>query len=244
MNTNDTARRLSLGFAAALAAASMNSFAAQPLLTDDTVTQGTGRWRLELSGADAELANGADSEVYRGVLSYGLGETADVQAGAPWYRSGEDGVGDTAVALKWRFYQSGALSFALKPGLTVPTGDERDGHGAGRVGWGVRGIMSWTPGAVSAHAHVGHRRNENKLNQRVSLNELAMAVGYQVDSVRFVGELTRETNPVPGGRTIRYSTLGVIWLASRNFDLDAGWRQGHGGAPEDEALLLGATVRW
>jgi len=27
-------------------------------------------------------------------------------------------------------------------------------------------------------------------------------------------------------------------------DLDIGWRNGNGSAPIDEALLIGATVRW
>jgi hypothetical protein len=153
-------------------------------------------------------------------------------------------VSDTAVALKWRFYERGALSFAFKPGLLLPTGDEQEGRGTGELNWGLRGIVSWVPGAVSVHAHLGYRSNENRLGQRESLNGLAAAVGYQIDSVRFVGELASETNPVRGGSDVRYSTIGVIWLVSRNLDLDAGWREGHGGAPEDEALMIGATIRW
>lgn len=241
MNTKCTARALLCCFAAAC----VNAYAAQPLITDDTRTQGPQRWRLELEGTEAEQrGTGADIERYQGILSYGLAETLDVLGGTPWYRSGEDGIGDTLVALKWRFYERGALSFALKPGLFLPTGDEDDGHGTGDMNWGLRGIASWTPGAISAHAHLGYRSNENELGQRDSLTELAAAVGYQIGSLRFVGELTGETNPVHGGDTIRYSTIGVIWLVSRNLDVDAGWRQGHGGAPEDDALLLGATIRW
>lgn len=244
MNTNGTARSISLVFAAALAAIGVGAQAAQPLITDDTVTQGTGHWRLELSGYDGDLAGGGDIEYYRGIVSYGLGQTLDLQFGAPWYRSGEDGVGDTAVGLKWRFYERNALSFALKPALSLPTGDEHDGHGTGKPNLGLRGIVSWTPGAISAHGHVGYRSNENKLGQRESLDEYAAAVGYQISSVRFVGEMTSEANPVRGGDRIRYSTLGVIWLATRDLDVDAGWRQGHGGAPEDDLFTIGATIRW
>ena len=245
MNTNGTAGWISLGFAAALAAVGISAQAAQPLITDDTVTQGTGQWRLELSGYDGDLAGGGDIEYYRGILSYGLGETLDLQAGVPWYRSGEDGIGDTAIGLKWRFYQRGALSFAFKPALSVPTGDETDGHGTGKVNWGLRGIASWLPGgAISAHAHMGYRQNDNRLGQRESLTEYAAAVGYQISSVRFVGEVTTQTNPAHGGDQIRYSTIGVIWLATRNLDVDAGWRQGHGGAPEDDLFTIGATIRW
>jgi hypothetical protein len=245
MNTKHSAGWTARSFAAALAAFGVQAHATLPLITDDTRTQGAGRWQLELSGTDAKVRDTrADLERYDGQLSYGLGETVDLEVGAPWYRSGEDGVGDTAVALKWRFLERGPLSFGLKPGFTVPTGDERDGHGTGRVTWSLRGILSYQPGAISAHAHAGYRRNENKLGQRESLQELAASIGDQLDTVRFVGELTRETNPVRGARTVRYSTLGAIWSATRDVDLSAGWRQGHGGAPIDEALILGATLRW
>jgi hypothetical protein len=43
---------------------------------------------------------------------------------------------------------------------------------------------------------------------------------------------------------VRYSTIGAIWSLTRDLDLDIGWRQGNGSAPLDEALLLGAAVRW
>lgn len=245
MNTKLAGHGLLKGCAAALAAAAMHANAAQPLITDDTRTQGTQRWQLEVQGLDADGRRGAgDLERYDGTLSYGLTENADVEVGAGWIRSGKDGVSDTSVAVKWRFLERPTLSFALKPGFTAPTGDERDGHGTGRVTWGLRAIVSWDPGAISAHGHVGYRRNENKLGLRESLHEAAAAIGYQVDKVRFVAEAARETNPVPGGGTIRYTTLGAVWLATRDVHLDAGWRQGHGGAPIDDALLIGATLRW
>jgi hypothetical protein len=49
---------------------------------------------------------------------------------------------------------------------------------------------------------------------------------------------------VPGAGTVRYTTVGAIWSMTRDVDLDIGWRNGNGSAPVDEALLLGATVRW
>ena len=88
MNTKLAGIRWLQGFAAALAAAGLQAHAAQPLITDDTVTQGTQRWRLEIEGLDADGRRGAgDLERYDGVLSYGLSETADVQIGAGWIRS-------------------------------------------------------------------------------------------------------------------------------------------------------------
>jgi hypothetical protein len=240
MNTKLAAALLPFCLAAAL-----DAHAAHPLITEDTGTQGAGRYQLEVSAEEREeRATRRDIEVVTGVLSYGIGETADVQAGVPWYRSGPDGVGDASLDLKWRFFERSAWSLALKPGITLPTGDERDGRGTGKLTWGSLLVVSYAPGAIAVHAHAGYRRNENKLGERETLRQLAAAATYRVGDVRFVGELTRETNPVPGGGTVRYTTLGAIWSMTRDVDLDIGWRNGNGSAPVEEALLLGATVRW
>lgn len=240
MNTKLAAGLLVSGMTAAI-----NAHAAHPLITEDTGTQGAGRYQLEVFAEEFKLrSTGRKEDVYTGVLSYGIGETADVQLGLPWYRTGPDGVGDASLDLKWRFFRRNAVSLALKPGFTLPTGDERDGRGTGKLTYGSLIIVSWEPGAIAVHAHAGFWRNENKLGERESLRQLAAAATYQVSNVRFVGELTRETNPVPGGGTIRYSTLGAIWGMTRDVDLDIGWRQGNGSAPVDEALLIGATLRW
>ncbi len=240
MNTKLAAGVLSFCFAA-----SIEVQAAHPLITEDTGTQGAGRYQLEVFGEELEeRGTRRDIQVYTGVLSYGVAETVDVQVGVPVFRDGPDGVGDASLDLKWRFFQRNAVSLALKPGITVPTGDERDGRGTGKFTYGSLIIVTYEPGAIALHAHAGFWRNENKLGERESLRQLAAAATYQVSNVRFVGELTRETNPVPGGGTIRYSTLGAIWGMTRDVDLDIGWRQGNGSAPVDEALLIGATLRW
>lgn len=240
MNTKLAAGLLPLCLAVAL-----DAQAAHPLITEDTGTQGAGRYQLEVFAEELEeRGTRRDIEVWSGVLSYGVGETADVQVGIPVYRDGPDGVGDASLGLKWRFLERNAWSLALKPGITVPTGDERDGRGTGKVTWGSLIIVSYAPGAIAVHAHAGFWRNENKLGERESLRQLAAAATYRIGDVRFVGEFARETNPAPGGRTVRYSTIGAIWSMTRDVDLDIGWRNGNGSAPIDEALLIGATVRW
>lgn len=237
--------KLAAGLAPLFLAAALDAQAAHPLITEDTGTQGAGRYQLEVFAEQLEdRATRRDIDVWTGTLSYGIGETADVQVGAPFYHNGSDGVGDTALNLKWRFFERNAWSLALKPGITVPTGDESDGHGTGKLTWGSLIIFSYAPGAIAVHAHAGYWRNENKLGERESLRQLAAAATYRIGNVRFVGELTRETNPVPGGGTVRYSTIGAIWAMTRDVDLGIGWRDGNGSAPVDDALLLGATVRW
>lgn len=230
---------------ACLALAAAELHAAHPLITEDTGTQGKGRWQLEVFGEDGrERASGARLEEYGAVLSRGIAENADLQFGLPWVQRPGSGPGDASLDLKWRFFEKDALSLGLKPGLTLPTGDEGEGRGTGRVTWGALFILSYEPGPLALHAHAGYRRNRNELGERESLRQIATAATYRLGDVRLVGELARETNPVPGGGTARYTTLGAIWSVTRDFDLDAGWRTGQGGAAVDDLFLLGATWRW
>lgn len=178
------------------------------------------------------------------MLSDGIADTADLQFRMLWIASGAKGNGDASLDLKWRFYEKDALSLGLKPGLTLPTGDDGEGRGTGRVTWGALFILSYEPGPLALHAHAGYRRNRNKLGERESLRQLAGAATYRIGNVRLVGELARETNPDPAGSTARYATLGAIWSVTRDFDLDIGWRSGRGGAALDDVFLLGATCRW
>lgn len=220
--------------------AAMPAHAAHPLITEDTSTQGAGHRQLEALGEQAR-GDGSREEAYTGVFSYGAGEAADAQLVMPVSR---DGVGDVGLDLKWRFYERGPLSFALKPDLTLPTADAGAGRGAGKATWGSLIIVSYAPGALALHAHAGWRRNENKLGERESLSQLAVAATYRLADVRLVGELVRGTNPAPGGRSVRTATAGAIWLVGRDLDLDIGWRRGYAGAAGDRTLLLGVTSRW
>jgi len=245
MNSKQVRHLLACSVSGALAICAAGAQAAHPLIAEDTGTQGAGGHQVEVFAEDLKASgSGRRSELYAGVLSYGIADTADLQLGVPWIRDSGSGIGDVSLDLKWRFFNRDALSFALRPGITLPVGNESAGRGSGKTTWGTQLIASYAPGAIALHAHAGYRRNENKLGERVSLHQVAAAATYRVGDVRFVGELTRETNPVPGGRTVRYSTLGAIWLMTRDVDLDIGWRQGNGGAPVDEALLLGVAVRW
>lgn len=115
---------------AACVLAARGAHATHPLISEDTGTQGRGRWQLELNGE--RTRDRVDDATVQGkqaaaVLSYGFAENADLQAGLPYREDGtERGFGDASIDVKWRFYESGPLSLGLKPGVTLPTGrDER-----------------------------------------------------------------------------------------------------------------------
>ena len=106
--------------------------AAHPLITEDTGTQGKGRWQLEAFGEEGrERATGTRLKQVGAVLSHGIAGSTDLQFGLPWIASGAHGIGDASLDLKWRYFEKDALSLGLKPGVTLPTGNQGAGRGTG-----------------------------------------------------------------------------------------------------------------
>ena len=152
---------------------------------------------------------------------------------------------DTALDLKWRFYESGALSFALKPGVTLPTGEEDQGRGSGEATWGALVIASYELQRWAFHGHAGYRRNRNRLAERESLWQLAGALWFEATpALDLIVDVSFDRNPDPGSsRELRQTVLGVIYGVAQDVDLDAGIRRGNDPAI-DRALLFGVTLRW
>jgi len=135
---------------------------AHPLITDDTGTNGKGKFQLELNGEvswDKEKSGGItvkEKGYEAGIaVSAGILDTLDIVCGIPyqWNRtkedgaivSDEDGISDIGVELKWRFFEQNGFSFALKPGFTIPSGNEDKGLGTGKAGYGITFIATKVP---------------------------------------------------------------------------------------------------
>ena len=233
----------------ALGLAALPAFGAHPLITEDTGTQGKGGWQLEVNGE--RYKDTVEDETSRGkqasaVLSYGVTEKADLQVGLPYQDNGvERGKGDVAIDLKWRFYESGPLSLGLKPGITLSTGDEERGLGAGRTTWGTLAIVSYDVEGAALHTHAGYRHNDNVHGLRKSLWHLSAALWWKAtEALKVVGDLSYDTNPDPTSDTlVRQWVFGLIYSVTKNFDLDVGYRRGNDPAI-DRAYMAGVTLRW
>lgn len=232
--------------------------AAHPLVTEDTGTQGGGRFQLEINAESTR--DRAGGVLVRGfqpaaAITYGLLDNLDVQLGRPYLRQVTDPGGangvvkgglDTSLDFKWRFFEKDALSLGLKPGITFATGDEQRGLGNGRSTAGALLIASLEQARFALHAHAGWRRNSNNVGQREQIVQLAAAAVFKATGdLRLILDLSRTTNPDPAvGTSIRYATLGLIHSPLENLDLDLGWRRAVGQPAIDRSLMFGATVRW
>ena len=256
--------------ASALMLCSTPLFAAMPLQTDDTGTQGKGHSQIEIgfeSASDKETEAGVSCKTTGGAvsatLSYGLTDTIDLVTGFPleWYTkkengvkvTDENGIGDLALQIKWRFYEmpDSGFSLALKPGITIPTGDEEKGLGTGKLSGNVTLIATREAKLATFHFNLGYSRNEYKLDEasessRKNIWHTSVAAELNVtDKLRAVGDLGIETASEKDSNTDPAWILGgFIYEVADNADLDLGIRGGLNDAETDTTLLAGVTMRF
>jgi len=107
------------------------AFGAHPLITDDTGTQGNGKFQVEINGEysfdkekEEDITVRKKASELSVTLSYGITDTIDIVAGIPyhWIRvkedsnlaADEDGIADISLEAKWLFFEKdGLLSLAL-----------------------------------------------------------------------------------------------------------------------------------
>jgi hypothetical protein len=244
------------------------AFAAHPLITDDTGTQGKGKFQLEVNGEignDRETFDGIESKEHAGELaaafSAGVTDDVDIVVGFPWawVRSKEDsavvsdgnGPGDVSLEAKWRFFQKGGFSLALKPGMTIPTGNEDRGLGNGRISYGAALIASQEWERFFVYANAAYTHNEFKLDadretNRADIWHASVAAGVDVvKNLTLVANTGMETNSDRGSDTWPAFILGgAIYSVTENFDVDLGIKVGLNDPETDLAALAGIAWRF
>lgn len=234
------------------------ALAAHPLITDDTGTQGKGKFQLEVNGEfsrDSDRGTVTKVTGLGATLSYGIIDNLDAAVGLPYQSirvtSGdgtfcENGLSDIDLCLKWRFYETEGMSLALKPGITLPTGDEDKGLGTGRATYSLFFIATKELQPLTFHLNLGYIRNENKFDAQRDLwhASLASEIGVARD-LRLVGNIGIE-------RTVEkdsdvhpaFILAGLIYGVAGNFDIDAGIKFGLNRAEADYTLLAGIAWRF
>lgn len=227
-------------------------FAGYPLITDDAATQGMGNFQLELNGEysrDREGGTKEDSTSIETVLTYGFADTLDLVLTLPFEhvrvresgaRSTHYGLSDISVELKWRFLEDSGWALAIKPGVSLPTGDHHEGLGAGRASPTFFFITSKELEPWAFHFNAGYIRNENRVDERTDLWHASLASELKVlEGLKLVGNVGAERSPDPGRGTPSVFILGgVIYSVLENLDLNIGVK---GGLTRSEADL---SIRW
>ncbi|MBE0599589.1 MAG: transporter [Desulfuromonadales bacterium] len=237
--------------------------AAHPLVTDDTGTAGRGGVLVELNsefGFDREKIEGVRIRERGGetalVATYGISDALDLVLGIPyqWSRSKEDGVvvgeedglADLSVEAKWRFLEGSLGSLALKPAISLPTGEEEKGLGNGRVSYGLTLIASREFEPVDLHLNLGYAINEFRLkadredNRREIWHASLAAVRKLTDRIDLVGNIGVERNGAHGdNRHPAFVLGGLIYSVNETLALNFGVKAGLNRAETDLTVLAG-----
>jgi hypothetical protein len=245
-----------------------SSFAAHPLITDDTGTQGKGKFQVEVNielNYDREKEGGVRTKETGGeigtLLSYGILDNIDIVLGAPfqWFKIKEDsnltsresGISDLSLEVKWRFYEIDGLSFAVKPGITFPTGNEKKGLGNGRPSFGLTFITTKELGAWAFHFNLGYTRNEYQLREDKEANRkdiwhVSLASEVEVvKNLKLVGNIGIERNPEKASsRHPAFILGGLIYSITENIDINIGVKGGLNKPETDLTILPGMAFRF
>lgn len=233
-------------------------YAAHPLITDDTGTQGKGKFQLEVNGEygrDKDEGVTTKTTQAASTLTYGISDPLDIILGIPYQhmktedagnKNKTDGISDVTLEMKWRFYEKDGLSFALKPGVTLPTGDDEKGLGSGKTTYHLFLITTQEIKPWAFHLNLGYIRNENKNDERKNIWHASLAATVEVvKNLKIVGNLGIESDADKTSNNHPAFILGgLIYSLSENLDLDLGVKGGLTKSETDYSVLAGITFRF
>ena len=247
-----------------LAGLSSPALALQPLITDDTGTQGSGGNQLEFSLSEARAKSDGNTDRTRSVpvvYTRGLSESLDVYVGAgySWLRpdnpgSNVNGATNPSLGAKWRFYENeeSGSSLALKPEIIFPvsSGREIDGLGTGKTSGNLTLIYSQDVpfGAVHVNAGVGRARyRDSEINPDATTSRFSIAPVWDVSEQWKLALDVGTESARAAGDTVRsnYVELGAIYSPGKDLDLAVGLiRARNNESPETTTYTATAGLTW
>lgn len=228
------------------------------MITDDTGTQGLSGIEIEASG---EYGYDNEDNVKEYATEAGLNaaigiyETIDIVLYLPyqWIKtrntvsdSFEHGLGDMSCEFKWLFINKGPFSFALKPGLIIPTGDESKELGTGKTGYSTFFISSFDKNPLALHFNAGYIRNNNDAGDFENIWHISMAGEYALtESFSVVANIGCDRNPSKDDNTVpAYLLGGFVFTLNELLDIDAGLKWGFTKPETDISILAGLTMHF
>lgn len=247
-----------------LALASSATLAFQPLLTDDTGTQGDGGNQIELAYNRDRLK--MDGSLTRTttvplVFTRGVSETLDFFVGTSHVRmrnsdpdTSVSGMGNPVLGLKWRFHENEAsgTSLGLKPEVALPISAKReaDGLGTGKSSPTLTLIATQIVpfGAIHANAALGRNRyRENSGNPQATIRRFSIAPVWDVaEQWKLAFDIGTQRERADGQSTrSHFVEFGAIYSPSSDLDFALGFiRQSANADPKAITRSLQAGVTW
>lgn len=213
---------------AALATLSSVASAFQPLITDDTGTQGAGGNQLEFSYNGDQVEQGGVTTRGKAlplVYTRGLTDTLDV-----FVQANEGGSGNPSFGLKWRFYENeeSKTSLGVKPEVRYPLNPRGEPSRAQeRTTHGVTAILTQEVGFGAIHANLFSGQDTFRDSTgfpRITTTRFSVAPVWDVtDQLKLALDIGAEHARSAGATTVSNITeLGLIWSPNKDVDIAAG----------------------
>ena len=254
---------IAFGFALSVAGA---AHAFQPLVTDDTGTQGAGGNQVEVAyNRTVDKAAGERAVTHEVPIVYtrGITEALDLYIGVVGQRleppppaSSERGWGNTALGVKWRFYENDAakLSLALKPEVRLPVAErrERRGLGTARATYAVGLLATQETGFGAVHANLAVERVDyadpalDAAERRTRYRASIAPVWDVTERWKLALDAGWITQPDPAERRyLAYGEIGAIYAPMKDLEFALGViRNFRDGAVRTTQATVGLTWRF
>jgi hypothetical protein len=247
-----------------LATLSSAALALQPLITDDTGTQGAGGKQVEVSFVDEQASLAGDTTRSRTtplVFTWGATETLDVyvaltptmiRSNAPG--ADANGLGNTALGVKWRFFENedSGTSLALKPEIRLPVGSDQEaaGLGTGATSYGLALILSQEVSFGAIHFNLSAGRDEFRaaslIPQANSVRASVAPVWSLNEQWKFALEVGHESVSSAGDTTTtQFVQLGAIFSPDKDLDIALGvLRNNDNATPQTSTTTATIGLTW
>ncbi|MCE4555748.1 transporter [Pelomonas cellulosilytica] len=222
------------------------AWAAHPLQTEDTGTQGQGNVEIE-KGLSWTRSAGTTVFAFQPQLSYGLTPALDLIVQPSWQRQpGVRGFGDTALDAKWRFFAVPGWSLGLRAGASVSSGDARLGLPRGTLQPHGLLVATVSDGPWTLHANLGLDRNPAASGLRRHVAHASAAVVWAAaDGLAWTLDVGTSSDPDPARRAWPATLLtGFIYTLTPHLDADLGYQRSANARPASRQWLLGLTYRF
>ncbi|MCE5193914.1 MAG: transporter [Nitrospiraceae bacterium] len=234
------------------------AFALYPLVTDDTGVQGKGNTQVEFCSEYSKKEEDGVKEksfALSTTIAYGLNNSMDLIIGVPFQNirtktsdsvSSEDGLLDILLELKWKFHDKDGLSFALKPSITLPSGDKKRGLGNGRATYGIYFITTKEIDPLAFHFNLQYKKNENKTDSKLDIWNASIGSEYRAtEKLKFCADAGVSTNESKDStKAVSYVLGGLIYSILKDMDIETGYKHGLTKPADDRAFLAGITYRF
>lgn len=234
------------------------SVAMHPLITDDAGTVGKRSFQFEFNfEAARERSNGEIDETSEvaSTMTYGIHDGVDLVFTVPYQfvktrfdggKTSDDGFSDISIEAKWRFFDKDGWMLAVKPGVSLPSGDEDKGLGSGRVSPQLFFIASRECDPFAFHFNAGYLRNENDIDERNNLWHFSLASTVKIcDWLTAVANIGAERNSDKLSDTPAAFILGgFVFPVTENLAFDLGVKGGITEPEDDITWLAGVTLNF